>query len=79
MCAQVLTSLEEFAAVRDSVLAQGLAVDHDSSGPVYLPLSSIEVRALGQAGALLLHDGMGCFFWGVTVDACCGFLHPLPP
>ena len=40
---QVLTMLEDFAAVRDSVLEQGLAVDPDSSGPVYLPLMTIEV------------------------------------
>ena len=43
MCAQVLTSSEEFAAVRDRILEMGLEVDHDSSGLIFAPLTSVEV------------------------------------
>ena len=51
---QVLTTLEDFAAVRDSVLEQGLAVDHDNSGPVYLPLMTIEACCYPEAHTLSL-------------------------
>ncbi len=43
MCAQVLTSQEEFASVRDFILELGLKVDHDSSGLMFAPLTSLEV------------------------------------
>ena len=47
LCVQVLTTLDDFANVRDKVMELGLTVDHDSSGLVFSPLMSIEV--CGQA------------------------------
>jgi len=42
-CVQVLTSQDEFAAVRDKLLELGLTVDHDHSGLVFAPLTTMEV------------------------------------
>ena len=43
---QVLTSADEFAAVRSGLQALGIAVAEDRSGLVFTPLSAIEVRQL---------------------------------
>ena len=40
---QVLTSADEFAAVRSGLQALGIAVAEDRSGLVFTPLSAIEV------------------------------------
>ena len=40
---KVLTGLESFAEVADSLRAQGLKVNAESSGLVYVPLASVEV------------------------------------
>lgn len=44
MCAQVMTSQDEFASVRDKLQGMGLTVDHDHSGLVFAPLTTVEVR-----------------------------------
>lgn len=44
MCAQVMTSHDEFASVRDKLQGMGLTVDHDHSGLVFAPLTTVEVR-----------------------------------
>lgn len=53
---QVLTSQDEFAAVRDKLLELGLSVDHDNSGLVFAPLTILEVHlsALKLISTLIL-------------------------
>ena len=41
---QVLTSADEFAAVRSGLQALGVAAAEDRSGLIFAPLSTIEVR-----------------------------------
>lgn len=55
-CVQVLTSQDEFAAVRDKLLELGLSVDHDNSGLVFAPLTILEVHlsALKLISTLIL-------------------------
>ena len=43
---QVLTSADEFAAVRSGLQALGIAAAEDRSGLVFTPLSTIEVRQI---------------------------------
>ena len=38
-----MTSQDEFASVRDKLQEMGLTVDHDHSGLVFAPLTTVEV------------------------------------
>ena len=56
---QVLTAVEEFAVVRDKLQELGQQIDHDHSGPVYTPLTHVEVPSTCLL-CLCAHCGNAC-------------------